>query len=94
MGYFGVSDTIRYWSVTCKRCREAINFASFDPRGFIYDEQICVVAVECPRCMEKRRYRHTEIWRHRVTETSKVSLAYVITEPLFIQFGKEQKRAK
>lgn len=87
MGYFGLHDEIRYWSVTCKRCREAINFALFDPNGFIYDLKACVVAVECPRCHDRRRYLHTEIWRHRITETSKVSLKYVVTEPISIKIG-------
>jgi hypothetical protein len=87
MGYFGLHDEIRYWSVTCKRCREAINFAHFDPKGNLYDQIQCVVAVECPRCLERRRYLHTEIWRHRISETSKVSLKFYVTEPLFIQFS-------
>lgn len=88
MGYFGLNDEIRYWSVTCKRCREPVNFAHFDPRGHLYDQVRCVVALECPRCQEKRRYLHTEIWRHRISETSKVSLKFFVTEPIFIQFVK------
>lgn len=86
MGYFGLSDEIRYWSVTCKRCREPINFAHFDPRGFMYDSKPCVVALECPRCQERRRYLFTDIWRHRISETTKASLSYFITEPISIQF--------
>jgi hypothetical protein len=86
MGYFGLRDDIKYWSVTCKRCHLVINFASYDPKGFEYDLTFCVVAVECPRCLDKRKYRHTDIWRHRITETSKVLDHSVITTPLFIQY--------
>ena len=87
MGFFGVDDKIRYWSVTCKRCREAINFALFDEKGRMYDHCECVVAVECPRCKEKRRYRALEIWRHRITSTPFGSGTYLITEPIFIKCG-------
>ena len=87
MGYFGLRDDIKYWSVTCKRCRETINFAHFDPKGHLYDQMQCVVAVQCPRCDERRRYLPTEIWRHRVTQTTLASPYNFITEPIFIRFG-------
>lgn len=86
MGYFGIRDEIRYWAVTCKRCGESINFAHFDERGHLYDHVRCVVAVQCPRCRDRRRYLASEIWRHRVTETpSSVNNGFV-TAPIFIQF--------
>lgn len=87
MGYFGVKQETRYWSVTCKRCGEAINFDHFDERGPFYDQGKCVVAVECPRCREKRRYRSLEIWRHKITITPHGSPKYFITAPIFIRFG-------
>src|ERR1700761_3302789 len=37
MGYFGLTDEVKYWSVTCKRCAHVINFAHFDPKGHLYD---------------------------------------------------------
>jgi hypothetical protein len=88
MGYFGLTDEIKYWSVTCKRCGEAINFAHFDERGHKYDQN-CVIAVECPRCREKRRYRSVEVWRHRVTSSPIGTAHYFVTEPIFIKFGRD-----
>ena len=87
MGYFGLDSYIKYWSVTCKLCREHINFALYDKDGFQYDRRICEVALECPRCLEKRRYLHTDIWKRHITETSKVSDRSVITQPIFIRIG-------
>lgn len=87
MGYFGLRDDIKYWSVTCKRCSETINFAHFDPKGHLYDQTQCVVAVQCPRCRERRRYRSSEIWRHRVTETPLAVNNCFVTEPIFIRFA-------
>lgn len=86
MGCFGLRDDIKYWSVTCKRCREPINFAHFDPKGHLYDLTRCVVAVQCPRCLDRRRYRSSEIWRRRVTESTLAGNKDFITEPIFIQF--------
>lgn len=79
MGYFGYNDKEKYWSVICKgkRCGQTFAFALLQPKdGKFYR---ATVALKCPRCGEKRRYRPLETFRQSVL----VGTTDPITAPLF-----------
>jgi hypothetical protein len=79
MGYFGFNDREKYWAVICKGkgCKQSFPFALIQPNdGKLYR---ATVALQCPRCGEKRRYRPLETFRSRVLEGREEQIA----APLF-----------
>jgi RNase P subunit RPR2 len=77
VGYFGYNEKEKYWAVICKRCRQSFPFALLQPNdGKVYR---AMVALQCPRCGEKRRYLPLDTFRLSVLEGRDEA----ITAPLF-----------
>jgi RNase P subunit RPR2 len=77
MGYFGYNEKEKYWAVICKGCRKMFPFALLQAKdGKFYR---ATVALKCPLCGEKWRYRPLESIRQSVLEGDTTP----ITAPLF-----------